>query len=57
MSKHTFDRFYVIPKFILPTVNDLKFAPIDFDEKCNYLNADLHNNNQYFKEYITKDIL
>ena len=27
--------------------------PIDFNEKCDYLNADL-SNNQYWLEYVTK---
>ena len=51
MFAHYFDTFYAVTEFILPTVNDLKFLPIDFDEKCNYLNADL-SNNQYWKEYV-----
>ena len=34
---HLFNRFYVITKFTLPTINDLNFAPIDFDRKCKYL--------------------
>ena len=29
--EHFLDRFYVVTNFILPTVNDLNFAPIDFD--------------------------
>ena len=53
MLVHYFDRFYVVTKFILPTANYLNFAPIDFDEKCDYLNADLRDN-QYWQEYITK---
>ena len=40
MLAHSFDRFFVITKFILPLVNDLKFWQIDFNEKCNYLNED-----------------
>ena len=39
MLTHSFDIFYVVTKFILPTFNDLNFAPIDFDEKCEYLNV------------------
>ena len=49
---HSFNRFYVVTKFNLPTINDLNFVPLDFDEKCNYLNAGL-SDNQYWKEYIT----
>ena len=41
MLVHSFDRFYVVTKFIFPSVNDLKFTPIDFNSKCSYLNADL----------------
>ena len=52
MLVHSFDRFYVLAKFILPTINDLNFLLIDFDERCDYLNADL-SNNHYWKEYIT----
>ena len=37
MLAHYFDRFSVITKFILPTINDLKFLTIKFDEKCEYL--------------------
>ena len=28
-------------KILTPILNDLNFVPIDFDEKCDYLNADL----------------
>ena len=37
MLVHSFNRFYVVTKFILHTVNDLKFSTINFDDKCNYL--------------------
>ena len=37
MLVHFFDRFYVVTKFILPTVNDLKFLRIKFDEISEYL--------------------
>ena len=37
MLAHSFDRFYVVTKFILPTINDLKFSTIKYDEKCEYL--------------------
>ena len=28
MLAHSFDRFYIITKFVLPTMKDLKFSPI-----------------------------
>ena len=34
---HSFDRFYVITKFILPTLDDLKLHPINYDKECQYL--------------------
>ena len=52
MLAHFFDRFYVVTKFTLPSVNDLKFLPIDFNEQSNYLNEDFrHHHNS--KEYIS----
>ena len=32
MLAHPFHRFYVVTTFILPTVSDLKFLTINFDE-------------------------
>ena len=37
MLAHSFNRFYVVTKFILPTINDLKFSAINFEDSCNYL--------------------
>ena len=31
MLTHSFDRFYVVTKFMLPTIGDLKFSKLDFD--------------------------
>ena len=38
MLSHSFDKFYVVTKFILPTIDDLKFSSIDSDSECNYFN-------------------
>ena len=37
MLAHSFDRFYVITEFVLPTLDDLKLSPIKYDKECNYL--------------------
>ena len=37
MLAHSFDRFYVVTKFILPTINDLKFSTINFNDTCKYI--------------------
>ena len=34
MLVHSFDRFYVIKKFILPTLDDLKLYSIRYDKEC-----------------------
>ena len=40
MLSHSFDRFYVVAKFELPKVEDLKLTTIDFDPTCSSLNSD-----------------
>ena len=36
MLVHSFDRFYVVTKFMLPTIRDLKFSKLNFDHTCAY---------------------
>ena len=43
MLAHAFDRFYVVTKLILPTIDDLKFSLINYDKDCKYLNDLDHN--------------
>ena len=37
MLAHSFDRFYVVTKFILPSLKDLKFSKLNYDNTCAYL--------------------
>ena len=37
MLTHSFDRFFVATKFILSTIQDLKFSTLNFNDKCEYL--------------------
>ena len=37
MLAHSFDRFYVVTKFMLPTIGDLKFSKLDFDYTCTHM--------------------
>ena len=37
MLAHSFDRFYVVTKFMLPMIRDLKFSKLDFDYTCAYM--------------------
>ena len=46
MLAHSFDRFSVVTKFILPMMDDLKLSPIKYHKECNYL----HNLDDQIKE-------
>ena len=37
MLARSFDRFYVVTKFILPSIQDLKFSKLNYDDTCAYL--------------------
>ena len=37
---HSFDRFYVVTKFMLPVIGDLKFSQLNFDFTCTYMNKE-----------------
>ena len=37
MLAHSFDRFYVVTKFILPSIGDLNFSQLNYDNTCAYL--------------------
>ena len=35
---HSFDRFYIVMKFMLPSMGDIKFSNLNFDHSCTYMN-------------------
>ena len=37
MLAHSFDRFCVVIKLILPSIKDLKFSKLKFNNNCEYL--------------------
>ena len=37
MLAHSFDRFYVVTKFILPSIGDLNFSELNYDNTSAYL--------------------
>ena len=39
MLAHSFDRFHVVTKFILPLIGDLKFSNLNYDNMCAYLDS------------------
>ena len=34
---HSFDRFYAVTKFMLPSIRDLNFSKLNYDDTCAYL--------------------
>ena len=56
MLAHSFDRFYVLTKFILPTMDDLKLSQINYDKEYKYLENLYDNDNKEIKTCI-KDLI
>ena len=52
MFPHSFDRFYVVTKFELPKVEDLKLMTIDFASKCSYLSRNDTYHTKLIKYYL-----
>ena len=48
MLYHSFDRFYVVTKFEIPKIEDLKLATFTFDLACEHLN----NPKSYIHQYL-----
>ena len=49
MLSHSFDRFYIVPKFELPKTQDLGFATFKFDFECSYANRMTTSTTNYAK--------
>ena len=52
MLAHSFDRFYLVTKFILCSIGDLKFSKLNYDKTCAYL-----DNKSTHSTETRKDIL
>ena len=54
MLEHSFDRFYIVTKFMLPSMGgDIKFSKLSFDHTCAYMNKEYAPNmdsRKYLKE-------
>ena len=56
MLAHSFDRFYLVTKFILPSIRHLNFSELNYDNMCAYLNnKNICNTDtkKYFLDLIT----
>ena len=49
MLTHSFDRFYVVAKYKIPKIENLKFTTFAFDLMCNHLNI---SKKSYLLRYI-----
>ena len=49
MLTHSLDRFYVVAKYEIPKIENLKFTPFSFDLTCNLLNI---SKKSYLLRYI-----
>ena len=53
MLVHLFDRFYVVTKFMLPMIGDIKFSRLKFDDTCSYMNKE-YTPNTDSRKYLTE---
>ena len=51
MLAHSFDRFYIVTKFTLPSMGDIKFSKLNFDHTCTYMNKEYAPNMDSRKYY------
>ena len=52
MLVHSFDRFYIVTKFMLPSMGDIKFSKLNFDHSCTYMNKEYAPNTDSRKYLI-----
>ena len=53
MLAHSFDRFYIVTKFMLPLMGDIKFSKLNFDHTCVYMNMECAPNTDS-RKYLTE---
>ena len=60
MLAHSFDRFYIVTKIMLPMIGDIKFSRWNFDHTCAYMkkeftpNTDSRNYLMELRNYCNK---
>ena len=53
MLAHSFHRFCIVTKFILPSMRDLKFSKMNLDHTCTYMNKE-YAPNMDSRNYLTE---
>ena len=56
MLAQSFDRFYVVTKFILPMMDDFKLSLTNYNKDCKYL-SDLDDNDDEQIKTNIKDLI
>ena len=54
MLEYSFDRFYVVTKFMLPTIGDIKFSKLNFDHTCTYMKKEYAPNTDSRNRILAK---
>ena len=57
MLAHSFDRFDIVTKFILPSIGDLEFSKLNYDNTCAYLDNTSTHSTETKKHVRPYDIL
>ena len=52
MLAHSFDRFYVVTKFMLPMIGDLQFSKLNFEDTCAYMENKFDQNTESRKHML-----
>ena len=53
MLAHSLDRFYIVIKFILPSIEEIKFSKLNYDHTCMYMNKEYAPNTDS-RKYLTE---
>ena len=53
MLTHSFNRFYVVTKFMLSSIKDIMFSRLNFDHTCAYMNNE-YTPNTDSRKYLTE---
>ena len=53
MLVHSFDRFYIVTKFMLPSMGDIQFPRLNFDHSCAYMTKE-YAPNMDSRKYLTE---
>ena len=53
MLAHSFDRFYMVTKFMLPMIGDIKFSRLNYDHTCAYMKKEYAPNTNS-RRYLTE---